>query len=58
MDNQLDAVVAELLGVDPAQTTVEPTTSSGCSSASTAKIAATLPGGSKKYFFHEDGDRC
>ncbi len=51
MDNQLDPAVAELLGIDSARTTVESITSNGSSSASTAKIAATLPDGSKKCFF-------
>jgi hypothetical protein len=55
MNNQLDAAVTGLLGLDPARTTVEPTTSNGCSSASTAKIAAKFPDGSEKYFFMKMG---
>jgi len=47
---QLDLAVEELLGLDPARTTVS-AKGHGCSSASTVKIAAKLSDGSEKCFF-------
>ncbi|KAE9968377.1 hypothetical protein Vi05172_g474 [Venturia inaequalis] len=52
---KLDTAVATVLRVDIANTTVSSQRGGGCSSASTAKIATTLPDGKEKDFFMKTG---
>lgn len=52
---RLDPAVAELLQLDPEQTTVSSAGGGGCSSASTLKITRKSPDGSELRFFMKTG---
>jgi hypothetical protein len=52
---KLDQAVAELLHLDPAQTTVSSAGGGGCSSASTAKITTADEDGTEKQYFMKSG---
>lgn len=50
-----DSAVVELLGLDPANTSVSSHGGAGSSSVSTSKIATKLEDGSEKQFFMKTG---